>query len=230
MEKLLTLDSVEEMTEYGQSEKYHEINWETSVESFYEPITSQMWIQGVCSAEYIDSDGQEQSVELTHWLTNLTAEDALKMLTLKRESMDSLGGHVIDSIEEAADYLGVSKEMILAWEADGMIKTEDGRYITDYLDLYKKYEGNPPTEAVEKAATSYKELKKEAEQAGKTEDPSKPEKEKDDDGTKPKPEDEDEIITPPEPEPESAPCGLTMALYRENPSEFWKLMWSCDEF
>ena len=45
METLLTQESVSEMTEYGTSENYPQIQWLTTVDSFYEPITSRMWIK-----------------------------------------------------------------------------------------------------------------------------------------------------------------------------------------
>jgi type II secretory pathway component PulJ len=51
MEKLLGSASVTEMTEYGVSEKFPDISWQTAVETFYEPIISSIWVQAVCSAE-----------------------------------------------------------------------------------------------------------------------------------------------------------------------------------
>ena len=50
MEKLLAKDVVHEMSEYGSSDRYPEIQWSTAVETFYEPLTMRMWIQAVCSA------------------------------------------------------------------------------------------------------------------------------------------------------------------------------------
>jgi prepilin-type N-terminal cleavage/methylation domain-containing protein len=38
MEKVLAQSSVTDKVEYGTSEKYPDINWETTIESFYEPI------------------------------------------------------------------------------------------------------------------------------------------------------------------------------------------------
>ena len=57
MEKLLASTSLEENVEYGESNKYPEISWTTVVETFYEPITSRMWVRGICSAEYRDTEG-----------------------------------------------------------------------------------------------------------------------------------------------------------------------------
>ena len=39
MEKLLASDLVKESSEYGDSEKYHDVKWQTDVETFYEPTT-----------------------------------------------------------------------------------------------------------------------------------------------------------------------------------------------
>jgi hypothetical protein len=82
METLLSKDKVEEMVEYGSSVKYPEIKWQTTVELFYEPMVGQMqiWVRGLCSAEYTDIAGQAQTVELTHWLTGLTREQLIQMI------------------------------------------------------------------------------------------------------------------------------------------------------
>ncbi|GAI98044.1 unnamed protein product [marine sediment metagenome] len=72
METLLSKDSAEEMVEYGSSDKYPAIQWQTAVETFYEPMTERMWVRAVCSAEYADIAGDVQTIELTHWLTALT--------------------------------------------------------------------------------------------------------------------------------------------------------------
>jgi len=79
MENLLAQDSVELKVENGQSELYPDIFWQTSVESFYEPLTSRTWLQATCTANYVDTSGNEQTVELKHWLTELSQEDMLKM-------------------------------------------------------------------------------------------------------------------------------------------------------
>ncbi len=84
MEKILGLDSVQEMTEYGTSEKFPDIRWQTTIESFYEPATSQMWVRAVCSAEYTDTSGEPQNVELTNWLTKLSNAQ-MTQLTQKSE-------------------------------------------------------------------------------------------------------------------------------------------------
>ena len=82
METLLSQNTVEQMVEYGTSDKYPEIKWQTTVELFYEPIIeqTQIWVRGICSAEYTDSAGEKRTVELTNWLTCLTREQLIQMI------------------------------------------------------------------------------------------------------------------------------------------------------
>ena len=143
MEKLLTLTSAQESVEYGTSEMYPDIQYQTVVEPFYEPITAAMWIQAVCSAEYIDSEGEIQTVELTHWLTDVTKAELLKILAQQEAE---LAGEVIETIEEAAEYAGVNEQTVKEWVDNGMLLTEDGYYIMSQLDLYEETDGNPTIE------------------------------------------------------------------------------------
>jgi len=145
MERLLASDSVKESIEYGQSEEYPEIAWQTVVETFYEPITSRMWIRGVCTAEYKDTEGQDQQVELIHWLTDLTKEQLLQLMKQK-EGQEQSADQLIETLEEAAEYAGVDVETIEQWVQDGMLTTDDGSFIKDNLDLYKRSNGKPSTE------------------------------------------------------------------------------------
>ncbi len=87
METLLSKESVKEVVEFGTAENNPEIQWSTVVESFYEPATDRMWIQATCSAEYTDSDGETQTVELTHWLTDLTKKQLKQMVEQKQREM-----------------------------------------------------------------------------------------------------------------------------------------------
>jgi len=146
MEALLTSDSLKEMVEYGVSDKYPDIEWQTVVETFYEPLTSRMWIQAVCSAEYTDIDNEVQTVELTNWLTNVSKEDVRKILEEQQEEDELLAEQIIETEEEAAEYAGVDKETIRQWVENGMLKTKDGYYIKNQLDLYIDNDGNPSIE------------------------------------------------------------------------------------
>ena len=136
MEVLLAAESVQEMVESGFSDRYPEIQWQTIVELFSEPITAETWVQAVCSAEYTDTDGELQKVELIHWLTDLTKEQL-------REIMED---RVIKTIEDAADYAGVDIDTIEQWVENGMPVTKEGYYIKSELDLYKQTEGSPTPE------------------------------------------------------------------------------------
>jgi prepilin-type N-terminal cleavage/methylation domain-containing protein len=95
METLLSRDSVNEMVEYGSSDKHPEIQWETAVETFYEPVTEQIWVRAICSAEYADATGDVQTIELTHWLTGLTKEQIIQMIEEKQKEKEPLAEEVI---------------------------------------------------------------------------------------------------------------------------------------
>jgi len=157
METLLSGDSVQESVEYGTSDKYPQINWQTVVETFYEPITSSMWLRGVCTAEYIDASGKRQTVELMHWLTGLTKEQLLQVMNQQDEEL--LAAQLLETIEEAAEYANVDTQTIEKWIDNGMLTTEDGFFIKSNLDLYMHTDGNPSPEDKNRQITSRAELK-----------------------------------------------------------------------
>lgn len=148
MEDLLSKDAVEEYSDFGYSDKYPQIQWQTTVEPFYEPITDRLWVQAICSAEYTDSKGELKKVELTHWLTDLSKKQILEMLKEKKKQQDYLGeiDQLTETTDEAAEYAGVDEETIEQWAENGMPVTEDGYFIKEYLDLYKQTNGNPSAE------------------------------------------------------------------------------------
>lgn len=157
MEKLLASTSLEENVEYGESNKYPEISWTTVVETFYEPISSRMWVRGICSAEYSDTEGQEQTVELTHWLTGLTKEQLLEVTTREGEE-GQLAAQLIGTIEGAAEYAGVDVQIIERWLDNGMLTTKDGSFVGMNLDIYMSSGGNPSPEDKELQVQSEAEL------------------------------------------------------------------------
>ena len=157
METLLSEDSVKETIEYGTSDKYPEIEWTTVVETFYEPITSSMWLRGVCSAEYEDASKKKQTVELTHWLTGLTKEQLLQIMNQQGEEL--LAAQLLETIEEAADYANVDTQTIEKWIDNGMKTTEDGFFIKSNLDIYIQTDGNPSPEDKNRQIASRAELK-----------------------------------------------------------------------
>jgi hypothetical protein len=86
MEKLLSSPTVSDKSEYGILETNPDINWQTAVEPFYEPTSKRMWIRGVCTAAYTDSKGQRKTIELTCWLTGLTAQQIRQILDQQKRT------------------------------------------------------------------------------------------------------------------------------------------------
>ena len=159
MEKLLASNSVKETAEYGTSDEYPEIKWQTVVETFYEPVTNRMWVRAVCSAKYEDMEGQKQTIELTHWLTDVTKEQLLQIMK-QQEQQDQqlLADQIIETIEEAAQYAGVNEETIEQWLNDGMLTTENGSFVKNNLDVYKRSAGKPSDEQKKLQVASEAEL------------------------------------------------------------------------
>lgn len=158
LEKLVASSSVKEAVEYGNSDRYPDIKWETVVETFYEPLTNRMWVRGVCSAEYEDMQGETQKVELTHWLTDVTKQQLLQLAQQDEAEAEQVAGELIETIEEAAEYAGVDVETIEKWLEEGMAQTEDGSFVKDNLDLYARTGGKPSDEEKDKQVTSTSEL------------------------------------------------------------------------
>lgn len=90
MEELLSSSSVSDKAEFGPDELNEDIEWETVVESFNEPVNSKMWIRATCSASFTDRHGERQRVELTHWLTQLTKAQELQILDQQRRQQEFL--------------------------------------------------------------------------------------------------------------------------------------------
>jgi type II secretory pathway pseudopilin PulG len=84
MENLLTLPAVRESADFGAYELNPDIEWETIVETVNHPKSSAMWLQAICSATYTDSKGERQSIEFTHWLTDLTIAQQRKIKDQKK--------------------------------------------------------------------------------------------------------------------------------------------------
>jgi len=164
MEKLIALESVQEMTEYGISEKYADIRWQSTIETFYDGQASGMWARAVCRAEFTDTAGENRAVELTHWLTKLTAEQEQQLMGQQEAQKQQLAKHIIETEELAAEYAGVSVETIRLWVKNGM-PTAEGAYLKPWLDSYFKYDGNPSYAEKQRVITEYPELSKPAQTA-----------------------------------------------------------------
>jgi type II secretory pathway pseudopilin PulG len=158
MEKLLGADSVQETTEYGTSEKFPDIRWQTTIESFYEPITSNMWVRGVCSAEYIDSSGTPQTVELVNWITGLSSEQTKQLTDRLEKQKQLLAKHILETEELAAEFAGVNTKTIQRWVKNGMPMTDDGQYLKPWLDLYLQTDGKPTEQDKQTLLARYPEL------------------------------------------------------------------------
>lgn len=104
MEKILSKSSITDSVEYGISETNPDITWETTIESFYEPITNNMWMRAVCSAEFVDGNGEEQKIELTHWITILSKEQIQQILEQKQREMEYLAA-IDESSDESSENL-----------------------------------------------------------------------------------------------------------------------------
>jgi len=79
MEILMTEKTVSEKSEFGISERYPEIEWQTTIEMFALQGSNDKWLGAVCSSQYYDSEDQTQTVEFTAWLTMLSKRDVLKI-------------------------------------------------------------------------------------------------------------------------------------------------------
>ena len=79
MEILLTEKTVAEKAEFGVSQRYPAIEWQTTIEMFAPQGSSNKWLKAICSSQYYDSKDEAQTVEFTAWLTMLTKKDVLKI-------------------------------------------------------------------------------------------------------------------------------------------------------
>jgi len=148
LEIILSRPSVKESIETGNSERYPGIQWENIIETFYEPINSQMWLRAICTAKYFDTDGEEQTIELKHWLTGLSKDQLLQILMRDEDSQEDISSMLIETIEDAAEYAGVSTDTIEDWLKNGMKTTDDGFFVTSNLDLFKSSGGHPSNEDI----------------------------------------------------------------------------------
>jgi prepilin-type N-terminal cleavage/methylation domain-containing protein len=157
LEKILVSESVSETVDYGTSELYPDIAWQTVIEAFPEPATGKMWARAVCSAEYTDSAGERQTVKLEHWLAELTDQQAGQLAS--QEDLDQLAAEqLLETIEDAAAYAGVRSEVIEEWVEKGLATTDEGAFIKYNLDLFMQSKGEPTAEDKRKQVKSIQEL------------------------------------------------------------------------
>ena len=157
LEKILVRDTVDEMVEYGTSERYPDITWQTLVEGFPEPVTGQMWVRAVCSAEYVDATGETQRIELTHWIAQLSDQQAGQLVG--EQDLEKLAAEqVIETDKEAATYAKVDADTIAQWLENGLVKTDDGMFLRYNLDVFIQTQGNPTPEQKAQQVESVREL------------------------------------------------------------------------
>jgi type II secretory pathway pseudopilin PulG len=157
LEKVLVSESVTETVDYGTSEVYPDISWQTVIEAFPEPVTGKMWVRAVCSARYTDAAGENQTVELEHWIAELTDQQAGQLAS--QEDLDQLAAEqLLETIEDAAAYAGVKSEVIEEWVEKGLATTDDGAFIKYNLDLFMQSKGDPTAEDKRKQVKSIQEL------------------------------------------------------------------------
>jgi hypothetical protein len=202
MEKLLSMASVEEVSESGESEKYPEIGWQTDVETFYEPVTNRMWARAVCSAQYYDAEGEEQTIELEHWLASISKEQLQALLERDDAAQEKLAGQVFDTIEAAAAYAGVDVETIEQWIDKGLVPLEDGSIPKHNLDIFMGNNGNPPAEQIQSQIETEAELQQQQDTS---------------DGQEPTIADQEAWLDEVNPL-----TGMTNREIEENPDEFWR--------
>jgi prepilin-type N-terminal cleavage/methylation domain-containing protein len=172
LEKILVRDAVAETVEFGTSDQYSDVSWQTVVEAFPEPAGGQMWLRAVCSAQYIDSTGETRTVELVHWITELTDQQAGQLVGQK--DLDKLGvEQLMKTDEEAATYANVNTDTIRRWVENGLVKTQDDLFLRYNLDVFIRSKGDPTpeqkaeqVETIQELAMKLRTQQKELEQNG----------------------------------------------------------------
>jgi hypothetical protein len=155
MDQVLAKASVRETMEFGTAEQYPGIEWQTTVETFEEPVEGATWARAVCSSTYEDIEGETQTVELTCWLTRLTKD---QLARLEQKTLDA-NDQLLASEEAAADYVGVTVDTIKEWQANGLAVTTEGGYIKENLDLYMRTHGQPSEQEKKQQIHSLDELR-----------------------------------------------------------------------
>jgi len=141
MERLLGRGDVAEMTEVGQDELNPAIEWQTIVEPFYEPVNNRMWVRAICSASYVDSRDETQTITLTHWLCRLSDQQAARV-----EKQRQIEQQYVDMLSENDAHLQW-QQVVRRYLADrGMDAAAYDRLLTEqknekqrWIQQYKEY-------------------------------------------------------------------------------------------
>lgn len=106
LEKVLAADSVTLVSEMGVSDTNPDIQWQTVVETFNPPVGAKMWLQAVCSVTYTDSKGEKQTIELTHWLTELSDRDKQLIQKQRERELEYMEQYGLDEfgLEQSGQF------------------------------------------------------------------------------------------------------------------------------
>lgn len=129
METLLAQSKVQDLTDYGYSETRPDIQWQATIEPFYEPITNQMWIRAVASAGFNDSKGKFQSIDLEHWITNLSPQLVKQILDQQKAEQEYL-----DLLNGTAS----GREEAIIQETTAAFLSQKGLDVDAYLNFLKR--------------------------------------------------------------------------------------------
>jgi prepilin-type N-terminal cleavage/methylation domain-containing protein len=157
LEKVLVCEKIEETVDFGTSERYPSISWQTVVEGFSEPVSGAMWMRAVCSADYLDSRGEKQKIELEHWLAQLTDQQAGQLLDqqdLGKLEMEQ----TMKTDEEAAAYAKIDTDTLRQWVQDGLVRTQEEAFLRYNLDIFIQNKGSPTPEQKAEQVESIREL------------------------------------------------------------------------
>ncbi len=80
MEEILSNKTLSNSTDFGVSEVNPDIEWETVVEPFYEPITSRMWVRAQSKSTFTDRQGEQEEIQLVSWIASLTKKQVQQIL------------------------------------------------------------------------------------------------------------------------------------------------------
>lgn len=148
MEILMTEKTVCEKSEFGVSELYPEVEWQTTIEMFQPQGGKDKWLKAICSSQYYDSKNEIQTVEFTAWLTILSNRDVAK-IQKQREILRELEG--IDGTGQPGEFNpdGTSPEPPVESQIETPKTKTDPAWWSDPL-----FQGLPP-ELQERIKDSY---------------------------------------------------------------------------
>lgn len=175
LEQVLCRTSVNEQEDedYGQSERYPQIAWGTTMDIYTDPIDGSLsWLKVVCTAEYEDTEGETQTVSLSHLLCSISESE---------DDPNQVDGFedwkVYTSDNEAAADLGIDVEQIIEFKDNDMLLTDANLCIRHNCQIFIDAGGDP--NEVERARQVTTEEQYEALMAQESEDADSSDQEED---------------------------------------------------